>query len=416
MSWDDIAALVYLLRRPDIDMRAITVSGTGLTHCRPGVAHVRSLVAYVGHSPVPVACGSQHPLEGALAFPDSWRTVADSFFGLDLPPVPAPPNGNETAVQLLDRVLVSSPKTEVIELAPMTNLAEALLAHPGLRPRVQMVYAMAGALDVPGNETMHQLAEYNVYVDAKAADVVLRSGIPVTLVPLDATDDLPVTSLFYQALVVAERPGGSEVVSLLLSNDYYLSGSQYFWDPAAAVLSTDPSLGQVKIERVGVVLASGTDHGRTVRASTGSTVHVAMNMNAAGFYQEYLRGLTGDAGFKFTVPNSRLDLSFSKGAWSVSDAARRASGLTALRVSNSGTSMVEVAVGRLDQGHTARDVDAAIRAGVSAAPNWFHVVLDVTVPQNHAAIWGIMLRSGLCVVVGAAPGVPVRRLASVQVL
>jgi pyrimidine-specific ribonucleoside hydrolase len=280
MSWDDIAALVYLLRRPDVDIKAITVSGTGLTHCSPGVEHVRQLVAYLGHASVPVACGRQEPLDGTRAFPTTWRQAADSFFRLTLPTTPSPAS-HETAVQVLHRALLSSPKTTVISLAPMTNLADTLTQYPDLRGRIHMIDAMAGAIDVPGNEVAHGRAEF---IDARAADMVLHSGAPVTLVPLDAADDVPVTVLFHDALAMRELPGASEVVSMLLDDPYYYSGSQYFWDPLTATISVDPTLAQIKTERVTVLQTPGPDHGRTIPAVNGAPVRVAVNVNARAFY------------------------------------------------------------------------------------------------------------------------------------
>ena len=60
---------------------------------------------------------------------------------------------------------------------------------------------MAGALDAPGNiGPGHEGAEYNLWADPVAADAVLHSDVPVTLVPLDATNDVPITVHFALAL------------------------------------------------------------------------------------------------------------------------------------------------------------------------------------------------------------------------
>ena len=415
MSWDDITALVYLLRQPGIDIKAITVSGTGLTHCRPGVNHVRQLVANLGHHPVPVACGRQEPVQGSLAFPAAWRQSADSFFGLDLPAVPTP-RSQETATEVLDRALSSSPKSVVVNLGPMTNLAEALKAHPHLRERIERVYAMGGAFGVPGNEIVHGQAEYNVYVDATAAAVVLRSGVPVTLVPLDACDDVPVTVLFRDALAVQERPGASEVVSMLLTGPYYYMGSQYFWDPLAAMVATYPGVhAQMSDERVVIDQSTGAGHGRTLRSAGGAPVQVVMNVDAQAFYQQYLRVVTADHALKFTTPTSRLDISYEGGRWSVRNAVRPTIAPIALRVTNLSSSLIGVLVGQVSPGHTVREVDAAIRANLKSVPAWFRVVIQVTVPSAHPATWGVDLRPGRYVVVGGGASQPLQRLAAWRV-
>ncbi len=414
MSWDDITALVYLLQRPDVHITGITIAGDGLTHCDPGVAHVRQLVAYLGHAPLPVGCGREVPLKGSAAFPSGWRASADGFFGLTLPPVPDLER-TPTAVGVLDQALVASPKSVVISLAPMTNLAETLTLHPNLRGRIQAMYAMAGALDVPGNESANGRAEWNVYIDPLAAQAVLASGVPITLVPLDASDDVPVTLLFKDALNARQASKASKLISTLLSDPYYYTGSQYFWDPAAVVIAMNPDLAQLTTMRLAVVQDPGPDHGRTVRAASGTQVRVAIDVQAAAFYQGYLRGVLGDPHFEFTMPTNRLDLSYSASGWSASDAMRPIAGPAALSLTNDTPSDVGVVVAQIARGHTVSDVDAAIRAKVTIPPPWFQVVLQVTLPRGHPATWGVDLESGMCVVIGGGPDVPLQRLAAIEV-
>jgi pyrimidine-specific ribonucleoside hydrolase len=414
MGWDDIGALVYLLRRPDVDIRAITVSGTGLTHCAAGVRHVRQLVAYLGHATVPVACGRQQPLAGSEAFPMAWRQAADDFFRLTLPAVSSS-GSNDTAVQVLQRALLSSPATTVISLAPMTNLADTLTRYPNLRQRIRTIYAMGGALDVPGNEVVNGRAEYNVFIDARAADVVLRSGAPITLVPLDAADDVPVTVFFHDALAVHEQPGASEVVSMLLDDPYYYGGSQYFWDPVTAAIAGASSIASFKTEPVDVVLRPGLDHGRTIQAAGGVPIRVALNVNARAFYEQYLRVLTGQTTVAFNTPPGGLDVAYTAGRWTVGGRVQPANGPMALRVTNNSASPVGVGVGQLAAGHTVSEVDAAIHAKVTSVPTWFHTVLLVTVPRGHPATWGVKLRTGLYVAIGGGPNLPLQRLGVVSV-
>ncbi|HEX5823244.1 MAG TPA: nucleoside hydrolase, partial [Candidatus Limnocylindrales bacterium] len=59
MAADDWLAILLLLGRPDVDVRAITVTGTGEAHCAPGVRNARALVELAGKPPIPVACGRE---------------------------------------------------------------------------------------------------------------------------------------------------------------------------------------------------------------------------------------------------------------------------------------------------------------------------------------------------------------------
>ena len=413
MSWDDITALVYLLKLPSVEVTAIGLAGDGLTHCVPGVTHVRELVAYLGHAPVPVACGHAQPLSGSAAFPTSWRQNADAFFGLKLPEVP-PEQSSDTARQVLGRAILASPKTVVISLAPMTDLA-ALMSQPDIRGRIQMIYAMAGALEVPGNEPEHALAEWNVYIDPQAAQQVLQSGVPITLVPLDATDDVPVMTLFQHALNGGRREAASDVIGKLLSDPYYYSGSQYFWDPVAAMVAIDSGLARFTTEWITVVQGSGADQGRTIQSSGGVATRVAVSVNAARFYRQYLRVVTGDSNAAVASPKSRLEVSYSGSQWVVHAAVQAAAKPMALDVTNDSSLDVGVVVAKLASGHVVTEVDNAILAGITSPPPWFQVLLQVTVPKGHPATWGVDLEAGTYVVVGGGPNVPLRRLAAVQV-
>lgn len=81
--------------------------------------------------------------------------------------------------------------------------------------------------------------------------------------------------------------------------------------------------------------------------------------------------------------------------------------MASIRVSHTGSPLVQVAAGQLDQGLTVSDVDRAIPAEVSSVPNWLHIIIEVTVLRGHPATWGIVLRRGAYVMLGAAPGRPV---------
>lgn len=197
LSSDDALALLYLAQDPDVDLRAVTVAGTGLVHCPDGARIALELLAVASRSEVPVACGAERPLEGFNAVPPDWRSAADGLFGLTLPP--ARRDAEPDAVELLRTAIEDAPREPtVLELAPMTNLAAAMRAHPDLD--VERVVAMGGAVDVPGNAPGEPRAETNAWIDPAAARVVLRSGAPITLVPLDATNQVPVTPFLAETL------------------------------------------------------------------------------------------------------------------------------------------------------------------------------------------------------------------------
>lgn len=302
MSTDDVVALLYVASSPEVDLRAVTVSGTGLTTCPVGARNALRLLALAGRPDVPVACGRDEPLAGPNQFPVEWRSRADSLFGLELPQAARRPQG--TAVELLERVLTLAPRSvTVLSLAPLTDSAALLRARPALARKIARIVAMGGAVDVPGNiGPEHEKAEYNIWIDPVAAQEVLAAGVPTTLVPLDATNDVPTTVFFSEALrrFHYATPAATAAWELFVQNPSVWSGGQYFWDPLAAAAVTTPALLDYRDEKLRVVSSLGPRDGDTVRSHTGMLVRVAVAANRPAFERELLGTLLGGA--SFTIP------------------------------------------------------------------------------------------------------------------
>ena len=150
---------------------------------------------------------------------------------------------------------------------------------------------MGGAVHVPGNivevdsTLKNAYAEWNIYLDPLAASIVFRSGVPVTLVPLDATNQVPIDENFYTQLKTNQNtPAGKFTYELFKHNEKMLRACQwYFWDPLAAVVASDESVAKIKIEHLSVVL-TGAQSGRTqIDNQHGSHVRVCMGVDKTKF-------------------------------------------------------------------------------------------------------------------------------------
>lgn len=363
LSTDDTIALLYLAGNPRVDVRAVTVSGTGLVHCPAGARIALDLLALAGRPEVPVACGSGEPLAGANAVPDSWRQAADGLFGLKLPPSSAA--AEPSAVDLLRRTL---PGATVVELAPMTNLAETFRADPGLSRKVRRVVAMGGAVAVPGNVAEQPGAETNVWLDPAAARVVARSAAPLTLVPLDATNGVPVGPSFADALarshyVTPEATFAWELVQATGMD----RGGQYFWDPLAASVALDPAVVRTVERRLEVA-----DDGRTVATAPGTTA-VALSADRPRFERQLLSTLLHGA--PVAIPPDRADatLTLTAAGCRYSGATKLTAGPLVLETVNRTPTPFAWAIGHVDGTHTVADLRryAAKLKGQVTAPSWF---------------------------------------------
>ena len=296
MGNDDWLAILYLLKRPEVRVTAVTVTGTGLAHAGPGARNALDLVALAGQPDIPVAAGRETPLATDHVFPAEWRAGVDALQGLSLPPNPQPLS-SLSAVDLFTAVLQDSPvKVTVLALGPLTNLAEALQMTPSLKDNIEAIYYMGGAVDVEGNIASsnvginNRFAEWNIYCDPRAASIVFRSGIPIILIPLDATNFVPATTNFYSRIKARHTtPEATFVFDTLTQYSKYLdAGGFYFWDPLAAALLTDETLAQYEWRALSVVEDEGLESGRLIADPSGPVIRFARSPDTGRFEAVFL--------------------------------------------------------------------------------------------------------------------------------
>jgi inosine-uridine nucleoside N-ribohydrolase len=179
---DDALAIGLAIARPEIDLLAVTTVGgnADVRHCTENALR---LVHAFGRTDLPVAEGAAGPLVGRVVR----ATALHGAGGIGttvLPPSPARVRP-EGAVELIARILREHPEPVVIApIGPLTNIALLLRIHPELAPRIAHLSIMGGSIG-EGNATVS--AEFNVYADPEAAEIVFESGIPITMMGLDVT-------------------------------------------------------------------------------------------------------------------------------------------------------------------------------------------------------------------------------------
>lgn len=128
---------------------------------------------------------------------------------------------------------------------------------------------MGGALFMPGNVGFggppdKQVAEWNIYVDPTAAQMVIDSGLTVRLISLDGTNQVPVTQEFaHHVQQEATGLGALVLAELFVSRPYMADGSYFLWDPLAAAMAADYPLGSFSAARVEVEAEEGPESGFT---------------------------------------------------------------------------------------------------------------------------------------------------------
>lgn len=173
---DDAIALVLALASPELDVKAITSSAGNQTPDKT-LRNVLRMLTLLNRTDIPVAGGAPKPLMRELIIADNVHGES----GLDGPALPEPAFAPQpcTAVELMAKTLRESTQpVTLVSTGPQTNVALLLNSHPELRDKIARIVIMGGAMGL-GNWT--PAAEFNIYVDPEAAEIVFQSGIPVVI-------------------------------------------------------------------------------------------------------------------------------------------------------------------------------------------------------------------------------------------
>jgi inosine-uridine nucleoside N-ribohydrolase len=260
---DDALAIMLAVADPAIDLLAVTTVAGNVT-LENTTANALRVLDMVGRPDIPVAAGADRPRVRELSTAASMH--GDGGLAGPLPVAPSRPPSSLTAVELIAQVLTeaSEPVTLVVT-GPQTNAAAALESLPHLRDRIARIVFMGGAVDL-GNWT--PAAEFNIWVDPEAADVVLGSGLDLTMIGLEVTHQAWLADAHADAL--RGRGDCGQFVAELLDHFVGFHQERFGWEGApihdAVTIAhlIDPTLVTTVFANVEVDLESELCVGRTV--------------------------------------------------------------------------------------------------------------------------------------------------------
>ncbi len=268
---DDFIAIQIALRSPELNVLALTTTG-GNVQLRYTTRNALRALEATGRADIPVARGSARALRGPFRYADYFHGPTGLTVRM---PMPKTPPVATPAVDFLAKLLVDAPEPVVIAaIGPLTNIAHLLHAHPGVATRIERLIVMGGAVDVPGNVTPY--AEFNVWADPEAAQAVLASSLRVTLIGLDVCREVYLTRRDF-------KDGGGTVGRMIRAWFAAHPDRTRFelCDPLAIAAIVEPGLIETESVALDVDTSWGTERGRTLRASHGATVDVALRVEAA---------------------------------------------------------------------------------------------------------------------------------------
>lgn len=294
---DDAVALLLAVGSPEVDLRAVTTT-FGNCSVEDATRNALRILTLAGATDVPVARGAA----GALRGESTLGNYVHGRSGLDGPPMPEPAFDvvDDGATELLRRTIeLSGEPVTIVATGPITNVARLLLDHPEVKDGIEEVIFMGGSTE-RGNHT--PTAEFNVFADPEALDVVLTSGVPVRMVGLNLTHQALATPAVVERMAELDHVVGRTCAAWM---GFFGSSYNRVWefdappvhDPCTVAALIDPAVIQWREAFVAVELEGRWTRGTTVvdlhhrLPDQAPNARVAMTLDAGRYWDLVIAAL-----------------------------------------------------------------------------------------------------------------------------
>jgi purine nucleosidase len=288
---DDLLSSVLLWLSPEIDLQAVTITN-GDCYADQSCEALLKMATFLDLEGAELAYADD---EMPNPFPDNWRRESYimnelPIFGENALKKPYQSGKPRRSEAVITDLLANSkqPATFVIT-GPLTIVAKVFKERPELKNKVEEFVIMGGAITVPGNvEPEDHQAEWNIYADPIAAKKVLDLGIPIKLIPLDVTNQLPVTKEFLSRL--DEQSDKYKASALAVKLWSLVKGFEYyFWDTVTAAAVIDPSLFTFKDFKIDISTHGKGQGKMSQQLFGGKKVKAAVGVQKEGFEELLLQ-------------------------------------------------------------------------------------------------------------------------------
>jgi purine nucleosidase len=289
---DDVIALLFAMAAPErLHIEALTTVAGNVPLSKTS-RNARLACDWADRPEIPVYAGAERPLERTPIYAANIHGH-EGVTGVKVHE-PAAPLAEGHAVDYLVRTLRAAPEKGVTlaMLGPQTNLALALEQAPDIVRGLRELVLMAGAHFNGGNIT--PTAEFNVFADPHAAEAVLKSGVPITMLPLDVTHKILTSDERTARLRTIGNRAGVIVADIL--DAYAPQEMQHYDMPGGPVHDAtviayllQPSLFRGRLINVEIDSREGMGFGQTVADWYGSLKRPAnanwiVDGDAQGFF------------------------------------------------------------------------------------------------------------------------------------
>ncbi|MDR5603267.1 nucleoside hydrolase [Staphylococcus coagulans] len=290
---DDLISLFLLLQMEDIQLIGVSAIGAD-SYVEPAESASRKIINRFSRYPLDVAASEER---GKNPFPKDWRMHA--FFMDALPilneqvPVQSQLRMVPAYQDIIDRLETSASSVTLLFTGPLTDLAKALQIAPHITEKIERLVWMGGTFLERGNveEPEHDgTAEWNAFWDPEAVKTVFDSAIPIDMVALESTNQVPLTLNIRQMWADERHYPGVDFLGVSYAAvpplTHFQTNSTYFlWDVLTTAYVGQPSL--VKKEEVKAsVYTKGPSQGRTyLDEQNGRLIQVINHVEHDAFFK-----------------------------------------------------------------------------------------------------------------------------------
>ena len=288
---DDAVAILLALASPEIEILGITAVA-GNVPLRLTEKNARKICELAGRPEMRIYSGAARPLVRPLVTAEEVHGKT----GLDGPDLPEPKmhlQKQHAVDYLIDTLMHEESETITLcPLGPLTNIALALIQQPKIAGRIKEIVLMGGGFFEGGNVT--PTAEFNIYVDPHAAEIVLKAGVPIVMMPLDVTHKALTTKKRVEAFRKLGTRVGKATAEMLefferFDEQKYGSDGGPLHDPCVIAYLIEPKLFSGREVNVTVETGSELTMGMTVIDWWGVTKRpknamVMREIDADGFF------------------------------------------------------------------------------------------------------------------------------------
>ena len=266
---EDGMAILYALNVPGVQVDGLTLvhGNVPISQSWPNAHHLLTLV---GRPDLPLHAGAALPRDpGRRRLQTAWLSQRATITQT-VPPVEPPGDAlGGTAVEFLCRTVLEAPgQVTVVAIGPLTNIAAAIETEPDVATAMASLVIMGGTVGEPGNVT--PAAEFNIWMDPEAADIVFRSGAPITMVGLDVCHQ---TSFDRDSAVRLRRNGSSLADFVSEAAESWIDVREqlfpehealHLYDTLAVAAAIEPDLLKTRPALVEIETSDGPAQGMTV--------------------------------------------------------------------------------------------------------------------------------------------------------